>query len=128
MRSTLIAFIAVFVIANFSGAVVRSNWGSAEAAQGNIRTKKIGFLVIRNGSDFATLNVTVYRLEGGAKIPVKIATIAPISSEIYSLQVGDYLATFDAENGTSAISESRFSIEAGSDYTINFHTIDKLRS
>lgn len=128
MRSTLIAFIAVFVFANFSGAVVRSDWGTAEAAQGNISAKKIGFLVIRNGSDFATLTVSVYRLEGGAKIPVKMARIPPVASQIYSLGVGDYLATFDAENGTAAISESRFSIEAGSDYTINFHTKDKLRS
>lgn len=86
-----------------------------------------GLLVIRNGSDFATLRVTVYRLEGGKRSPVKIATVAPEASQMLSLRAGEYLATFDVGNATAAISEGRFALGAGEDYTINFQPKDKLR-
>lgn len=80
-----------------------------------------GFLVIRNGSDFAVLSVAVYRLEGGRESAVKRGTVAPVTTQIYTLPAGDYLATFDALNGTAAATEGRFSLVAGEDYTINFH-------
>lgn len=80
-----------------------------------------GILIIRNGSDFATLSVTVYRLEGDTRTAVKRDVIAPQGTQINSLRAGDYRATFEVDNGTVAISEARFTIEALSDYTINFH-------
>lgn len=86
-----------------------------------------GMLVIRNGSDFATLSVTVYMLEADTQTVIKSARIAPESLQIYSLPVGNYRATFVVDNGTAATSEARFTIEELSDYTINFHTKPSLQ-
>lgn len=79
-----------------------------------------GLLVIRNGSNFATLSVHVYRLEGENRAIVKDATVEPVTTQMVSLPAGDYLATFSASNATQSLSEGRFSLGAGEDYTINF--------
>lgn len=84
-----------------------------------------GLLVIRNGSNFATLSVQVYHLESENRSMVKEATIGPVSTHAVSLPAGDYLATFSASNATQSISEGRFSLGAGEDYTINFQPKDK---
>ena len=80
-----------------------------------------GYLVIRNGSAFATLTVNVYRLQGDTQQALKRDVIAPESTHIRSLPVGDYRATFDVDNGTAEISEAAFTIEPLADCTINFH-------
>lgn len=79
-----------------------------------------GLLVVRNGSDFATLSVQVYSLEGDNRAIVKEATVDPVSTYAASLPAGEYLATFSASNATQSLSEGRFTLGAGEDYTINF--------
>lgn len=82
--------------------------------------KGAGILIVRNGSDFATLAFNVYRLEGGDKVTAKAGTVAPESVQMYSLPAGEYLATFAAANASASLSEGRFTLGAGEDYTINF--------
>lgn len=89
------------------------------------KVKQNGMLLIHNGSDFATLMVTVYRLEESRRSAVKRDVIAPVASQMYSLEPGSYLATFNVANGTAAISEDRFNIASGEEYTINFHMKEK---
>ena len=108
LRNILFAFAAALTVATTS------------AGQTEDKASQNGILVVRNGSEFATLSVTVYRLESDTKSPVKEGVIPPTTSQLYTLPTGDYLATFAVSNGTAALSEGRFSLGAGEDYTINF--------
>lgn len=98
---------------------------TASAVQAEDKASQTGVLVIRNGSEFATLSVTVYRLEDGRKSAIKEASIPPTTSQMYSLSAGDYSATFDVANATASAADGRFSLGAGEDYTINFHAKGK---
>lgn len=109
LRPILFALAALFMVATTS------------AGQTEDKASPSGMLVVRNGSDFATLTVTVYRLQGDTQQALKRDVIAPESTHIRSLPVGDYRATFDVDNGTAEISEAAFSIEPLADCTINFH-------
>lgn len=129
IRNILIATIAAFV-APLALALTTTNAkayppGQTAPIEERNNSQQPGLLVIRNGSSFATLSVTVYRLESDTQTPIKQAIIAPESSQVYSLPVGDYRATFEVDNGTAAISEARFTIEDLTEYTINFHTRPK---
>ena len=129
IRNILIATIAAFV-APLALALTTTNAkayppGQTAPIEERNNSQQPGLLVIRNGSSFATLSVTVYRLESDTQTPIKQAIIAPESSQVYSLPVGDYRATFEVDNGTAAISEARFTIEDLTEYTINFHTKPK---
>lgn len=79
-----------------------------------------GILIVRNGSDFATLAFNVYRLEDGVRAPAKAGRVGPEVVQLYTLPPGEYLATFTATNGTAALSEGRFTLGTGEEYTINF--------
>lgn len=96
-----------------------------QARQAPPVAKETGYLIIRNGSDFATLQVTVYRLEGKGRLPVRSDTIGPLTTHMATLVVGDYLATYEVASGTASITENRFTVTAGTDLTINFQTKDK---
>ena len=131
IRNILIATLAAFV-APLALALTTTNAkaylpGQTAPIAEKSNAQQPGMLVIRNGSDFATLSVTVYRLEADTQTAIKSVRIAPESLQIYSLPVGNYRATFVVDNGTAATSEARFTIEALSDYTINFHTKPSLK-
>lgn len=129
IRNILIASIAVFVAPLALGLTTTNAKAHLPGQTAPISEKshvqQPGMLVIRNGSDFATLSVTVYRLESDTQTSIKQATIVAESSQIYSLPVGDYRVTFEVDNGTAALSEARFTIEELTEYTINFHTKPK---
>lgn len=132
IRNILIATIAAFV-APLALALTSTNAKAYPPKQTapigeKDNAQQPGFLLIRNVSNFATLSMTVYRMESDTQIPIKKAIIAPESSHIYSLPVGDYRATFEVDNGTAAISEAQFTIEDLTEYTINFHTKPKPKT
>lgn len=109
----LIAFTTIFVMA------------SASEGQTEGETSQNGLLVIRNGSEIATLSVTAYRLDDVRKSPVKEGAVPPTTSKIYSLPAGDYIATFNVTNGKASVADGHFSLKAGEDFTINFYPKEK---